>query len=356
MSYLLANGCSFTNKNYSTDSHGFVHSIEEKKQLGIPLEDWPMWPEYVSDKLNLLHINLAKNGRSNEVICNTTIEESQILKPKAIMILWSSGWREYFLGYNYNHRDCVMAIQIANNLLKQSDEISLWNTNLIIKDVRLAFKLLNHYNPESYDRCIKFYSKKSSEIENMHTLENVMKVRDKWDYYPVTSFTNYYLKLYRECKQRSSIREQMGFISRELRPLLNLYEYCKSENIPLVTKCLLHFGGFPAIKLGKDKIRHLSKLNVNRLTTFDMMLIGLEKMIKSTDKVWTDNYYFKKIDDLVSDKKYIIHNWPNHPALQLNWKKPKGWKKISSKDSHPDWDTQKLIGDIFYDLYKKNYT
>ena len=31
MSYLLANGCSFTNKNYNTHSHGFAHSIEEKK-------------------------------------------------------------------------------------------------------------------------------------------------------------------------------------------------------------------------------------------------------------------------------------------------------------------------------------
>ena len=355
MSYLLANGCSFTNKNYSTHSHGFAHSIEEKKQLGIPLEDWPMWPEYAADKLELLHSNIAKSGRSNEFICNTTIEESEIMKPKVIMILWSSSWRENFLGHNYNHRDYVMAIQIANNLLKQCEEISVWK-NLLRKDVGLGFKLLNYYYPDSYDRCIKFYSKKSSEIESMHTFEYVMKVRDKWDIHPVLSFTNHYLDLY---YMGSSIREQMRIISNELRPLLNLYEYCKSENIPVVTKCLLHFGGFPSIKLGKKKLREIRKLNKNHLTIFDKMLLGLEKMCKSTDKAWTDNYYFKKLDDLVADKKYIIENWPCHPALQSKTNPGHfvpDWKKISDKDSHPHWDTQKIIGDVFYDLYKKNYS
>lgn len=346
MSYLLANGCSFTNKNYNTDSHGWVHSIEEKKRLGIPLEDWKMWPEYVADKLEFLHKNIASSGNSNEKICNYSITEAHLLKPKVMMILWSSGWRKYFLGTNLHHGDYVKAIQIANQLLKQSEEIS-WNNNMC-KDVRLAFGLLNHYHPESYDRCKEFYSKKSSEIKNMHTLEDVMKARYKMNRLPVILFTKYFLQLYRE---GSSINQQMNFISEELKPLLHLYEYCKSEKIQLVTKCLLPFGGWPTHKMFKVR-------SEKSPTIFDKMLKGVETIVHNTDKVWTDNYYFKKLDDLVADKKYIIENWPCHRALQNKYSPRdflRGWKKVSDRDSHPHWDTQKLIGDVFYDLYKKNY-
>lgn len=346
MSYLLANGCSFTNKNYNTDGYS-EHSIEEKKILGLPLEDWPMWPEYVSDKLELLHINLAKNGRSNELICNDTILECHIKKPKLIMVLWSGGWRRYFLGSNLIHNDFIMAIQIANALIKNSDEIITWTNKLTIDKFTLAFSILKHYYSDSYDRCLNFYSEKSNLAENMYSLESIINSRNKWKNYPAFMFTNYYIKLY---NTGASKKQQLEFISDELRPLYNLYEYCKSENIQLVTGCLIPFGARPSLK------SLLPSPGRSNLTVFDQMLIGLHKLNRGINHAWSDNYYFKKIDDLVSDKKYIIHNWPNHPALQLNWKKPKGWKKISSKDSHPDWDTQKLIGDIFYDLYKKNYT
>jgi len=349
MSYLLANGCSFTNKNYNTNSHGYYHTIEEKKRLGIPLEDWPMWPEYVADKLELLHNNLGQNGRSNEIICNDTILECHLNKPKLIMVLWSSGWRRYFLGSNLIHNDFVMAIQIANTLIKYSDEITTWTKKLPIDKFVLAFEVLKHYYLDSYDRCLNFYSKKSNLVENMYSLESIMNARNKWTKYPALMFTNYYMNLY---NTNASRKDQMEFISDELRPILNLYEYCKSENISLVSACVMPFGTRPSTMKLVSKYKYKSAI-----TVFDKMLVGLDKLNTGLNNTWSDNFYFKRIDDLVSDKKYIIYNWPNHPALMsANWPPLKGWKKVSYRDSHPHWDTQKKIGDLFYDLYKKNYT
>ena len=54
MSYLLANGCSFTNKNFASNSGNWVHSDKEKKELGIPFENYPMWPEYVARQMGII--------------------------------------------------------------------------------------------------------------------------------------------------------------------------------------------------------------------------------------------------------------------------------------------------------------
>lgn len=352
MSYLLANGCSFTNKNYNTDSHGWMHSIEEKKQLGIPTENWPMWPEYVSDKLELPCLNLAQSGKSNEHMYKDTIAQCHIRKPKVIMHLWSGGWRRHFFNHNLIHDNYVQAIQIANAIIKNSDEIFYWTKDYSIDRFYLALDLLNNYYPENFDKCLNFYSEKSNLAKNMYSLKSIKNSKHHWWFNLALMFNNEYLNWYR-ADDTNCTKIQMQIINDELKPLFDLYEYCKSENIHLITKCLIPFGGFPSIK--SQLIR---KIIVAR-TEFDKMLLGVEKISFGIQRSWKNNYYFKKLDDLVSDKKYIIENWPNHIALQRkcggkSW--VKGWKTVSDKDSHPHWDTQKLIGDIFYDLYKKNYS
>ena len=83
MSYLLANGCSFTASNYGSNSPSY-HTEKEKNELGIPLVDWPMWPEYVSTKLGLSHINLGASGGSNTRMVTSTIEQACREKPYII--------------------------------------------------------------------------------------------------------------------------------------------------------------------------------------------------------------------------------------------------------------------------------
>ena len=101
MSYLLANGCSFTASNYGSNSPSY-HTEKEKNELGIPLVDWPMWPEYVSTKLGLSHINLGASGGSNTRMVTSTIEQACREKPNIIMHLWTESNRHSFMGQRIN--------------------------------------------------------------------------------------------------------------------------------------------------------------------------------------------------------------------------------------------------------------
>ena len=42
MSYLLANGCSYTDYNFGKKNCDYNNTYEEKEQLGIPNENWKM--------------------------------------------------------------------------------------------------------------------------------------------------------------------------------------------------------------------------------------------------------------------------------------------------------------------------
>lgn len=354
MTYLLANGCSFTHKKFNTQSTGWIHTIREKKQLGIPLEDWPMWPEYVADKLELLHNNLGQSGKSNEYMVKSTISHAEIKKPKVIMHLWTGGFRNAILGYHLNDCNFIHACEIADLLLnRDSDGISYPAYHFPVQYWKLGFQLLNLYNPEDYDKAKDYYRELSHGQKNMHKIKTILDRPINTESYALSLFSKHYIDMYNF--DHDTKMNLAGLrISNELQPLLDLYEYCNFKKIPVITVGSHGLGGFAG---DMDYAKKVTK-NKNR-SKYAKMLIGLKQICEIADKLWINNYYFKRLDDLVADKKYVIHNWPCSSVHQKKsrideWLK--GWKPVSHLDSHPNWDTQKLIGDLFYDLYKENYS
>lgn len=74
MSYILASGCSFTNKNWRSYKHP-------------ELELWTKWPELIGAEKNIETINLGKNGASNRLILKNASAQIYIRKPKIVLIL-----------------------------------------------------------------------------------------------------------------------------------------------------------------------------------------------------------------------------------------------------------------------------
>ena len=354
MSYLLANGCSFTDKKFNTSSTGWIHTEEEKKQLGIPLEDWKMWPEYVADKLELLHNNMGKCGKSNESMVYSTIGQAEIKKPKVIMHLWTSGFRNAIFGYYMNDTNFIHACEIANMLFnRDSDEIINSSNHFPIQYWKLGFELLKIYYPEDYDKAIDFYKELSKDQKNVYDLQNVLDRRSDIDSYALPLFSKYYYDLYRY-NNDIIIKLANLQIRNELKPFLELYDYCKLKEIPVITVGSHALGGHVANVAYENKV-----FKNKEQSHYVKMLKGFKKLCDASNRLWIDNYYFKRLDDLVADKKYVLHSWPFSPVIQKKHKMKqwlKGWKPVSHLDSHPNWDTQKLIGDLFYDLYKKNYS
>ena len=354
MSYLLANGCSFTDKNYNTKSLDYHHTEEERKQLGIPLNDWKMWPEYVADKLELLHMNLARSGGSNSRMYKTTAEQIEMKKPEVVMHLWTGGYRNDLLNYTLNDYTYIMAIEIANALYECNAEyISWYAKNKPAVEFRLAFDLIKHYYPEKYEKCKDFYISIYNPNEDMHSIERIFKKTSYWvDRSSIYFFCEYYLDMQKSGK--ITIQEKIKHrISNELEPLLRLYELCKMKDIPLITVGALGLGGHVGHYTDNRKLSDQSNI-------FQSMILGLVKTCDNLNLNWFNNIYFKLIDDLVFEEKYILYNWPNNASLQPKSHRMdqwlNGWKTVSHQDSHPHWDTQKLIGDLFYDLYEKNYS
>jgi len=354
MSYLLANGCSFTDKKFNTNSTGWIHTEEQKKQLGIPLEDWKMWPEYVADKLELLHNNMGNSGKSNEYMVKSTIGQAELKKPKAIMHLWTGGFRNAILGYYLNDCNFVHACEIADLVYNQdSNGLIDPSYNFPVQYFKLGFDLIKFYDPSEYDKAKDFYKELSRGQKNMHAYELIFDRKKNSELYALPLFSKYYYDMYNFDYDTKSNLANLR-IDNELQPLLDLYEYCKFKEIPVITIGSHGIGGYAANATYARKV-----YNRKNKTRYAKMIIGFKQVCDISDRMWIDNYYFKRLDDLVAEKKYVIYNWPNSQIIQKKHKIDqwlKGWKTVSDLDAHPCWNTQKLIGDLFYDLYKKNYS
>ena len=82
---LLTSGCSFTDKNFTSDYH---HDLDTS---------WPKWPELLAKKLDMDCINLGFSGAGNEYIYTSLLNE--IVKMDAndiglIMPAWSGACRK----------------------------------------------------------------------------------------------------------------------------------------------------------------------------------------------------------------------------------------------------------------------
>jgi hypothetical protein len=357
MSYLLANGCSFTDKTYNSQNDGFYHTQEEKTELGFPEGDWPMWPEYVGEKLGLPVVNLGKSGGSNQRMYETTLAQVHKNKPAAIMNLWTGGGRNDLLGHNLNEYSFINVIHIANNILKCNNNIMNYTKSEPMSMIKMAWEAVRLYYPTQYDACSKRYAELCNSDETLPTLSIINKHKVWW---PEEKALEFFMKYYyhnsningNDLKNLANRR-----INFELQPLLNTYYMCKSMDIPLITLSCYSFGG----TYGPPRGDGVQKPNIksSNLNIFEKMIISAVKIAGSIDDCWISNPAFKALDDLIFEDDYVMYTWPNHSRYQKNasidqWLD--GWKDLSYKDQHPHWDTQKLIGDVFYDLYKKNYS
>jgi len=354
MTYLLANGDSLTAKNFNS-TYKFTSS-EDKKNAGIPLEgEFKMWPEYVADKLELPSVNLGKNGATNQRIYRTTAEQVELKKPKVIMHQYAVGYCHNFHNMKLWDHTHIISLELANHLLEHNSEaiISI-GTSKSWFNYRLAFLLINHYYPEKYEKCKDFYISLCNN-NDMHPIENIITDGFWWvERGSSFLFCAWYLDLYQSSDE--VLQEKLKYrIDEQLEPILRSYELCKKEEIPSIA--IIEY----TMTDGRQVLTHhleTEDINVTDPNLFQSMLLGAEKAIKYMTSSWTYNYYFKKIEKLVSDNKYVLHNWPSIPHTPRE--KPcgswlEGWKNISDHDYHPHPDTQKLIGDFFYNSYIEKY-
>ena len=352
MSYLLANGCSFT--DVQCNSGNFYHTEEEKRQLGIPKGNWPMWPSYVGDKLNLLTLNLGKSGQSNYAMTVATISQAYKKKPNIIMHCWTSSCRNSLLGQNLNDINYYHVFGMANLLMKNNINIIDYCKRTPPTYLINALGLIKRYYPDLYEGSVKYYNQLCEEDNNLLKLSDLQKRFVSWqDMYSIDWFMSCWTD-WHYSKNKESISEML--ITKELLPIIQIYNFCKEKKIKFISVCSHCIESDPGVT--HDKLKKFHKTDFQNMNKFETALYGYYKIKKIMLEKWLDNSIFKEIEDKVLSNDFVVYNWPAHnhytskPYMD-QWLK--GFKRISHLDTHPNWDTQKLIGDFFYDLYKKNY-
>ena len=84
---LYGYGCSFTNENFES--------------IFPEIDPYPKWPELVSKRLNLEHMNFGLCGISNDEIKDTFIDTTVFNKPKVAMFLFTEWERVKVLPSTY---------------------------------------------------------------------------------------------------------------------------------------------------------------------------------------------------------------------------------------------------------------
>ena len=307
MSYILAHGCSYTNKNYKPYVDPDV------------IIDFLFWPELLGIDLNCDVVNLGSNGHGNHRICMETVDYlfAAKEKPKAVFVLLSGWDRHHILGaVNFNPTNELTSLyaDIEENKITH-DQIELRN---VIKGM------------ENYDPSIK---------ESDHIKHLKLKL----------AFTKYQIEANRHSMTPGSI------ISSNLRPVEYLYMICDSMNIPLFIMQGLTPTGFYAI--GNRISGYIEKLElegkINGLNLFYYKLFH---------KILMNNQYFNNIDD--REDRPI--GWPFFPELggyyldhiisrlekDNNYTYETTPYRISVLDRHPNGNGQMLIKKYFLKEYR----
>lgn len=402
MTYLLANGCSYTDENYGGYPSQYIHTYEEKDKLGIPRVNWKMWPEYVAERMDVLHLNLGVSGGSNYRMYSTSVEQIQRKKPKILMHLWTSSNRSNYHSQKYHDSDFVSAVFYAAELMNHNGNIFLeegMKTGFHRSNGKNAFQAIQLFYPEKLEETFKFYESFHSDDEGILKLlsdcrKNIVDVNDL----PIPSNNARHLKAtlmktwiqYMNFSSYSSrdichrMADQM--ITRELEPILQTYYMAKLENIPFVSifglplslhKLSLRFskklapyeliiqkiidGDQKSTSIRNPGRRFIDLIDNGGLNRFEIIILFNQYLHQIANNITINNPIFIKLDDLIAEKKFITKCWPPFPPYGLDRREiekciTKNWKPLSDRDIHPSPDTQKYIGDAFYDLYQENYS
>ena len=409
MSYLLANGCSYTDRHFGTKCGNFIHTDQQKKEMGIPLDDWPMWPEYVAKKMGIEHINLAKSGGSNSRMYRTTSSQVLKKKPKVIMHAWTSAGRSDYMNEHVNPFDFIQSIFIANRLLKREDVFGEHvDEGQSRSHGQLAFKMISIYYPNELNAIIGFYGDKYSDNKKIlnHLLQcikiddipmwkknaNVYGFHNTMNGRGVETMIRFWVDLFWSSRYYTDNELDMYnefIINEELRPILDTYYMCKAEDIPFVS--------IPAITLdpqslncyyitdnirrtpygridyliesaakghagnsnGMWKIFEENDISREKMNAFMIILLCIRYQSKRRIKKLLKNDYFKKIDELVYNEEYSFHLWPPFSKYNASHSMEAtipNYKAISERDGHPHPNMQEKIGEFFYEIYQKKYS
>lgn len=400
MSYILTNGCSYTDKRFGKKSGNWMHTDEEKKELGIPNDVWPMWPDYVSKKMGIKNVNLAKSGASNGRMHRTSLEQILISRPKVLMHLWTSAGRDDHWNEQVNPYDYIRAVYIAGELMQRNpamfdkDKRTMMNQS----QGQLAFRMISIYYPNEINKIIRFYTDWfQSDHDSLIHLLNCIRIDDtpvykglkKAEYDNVNASKNgkaletsirFWCHMFWEAKDYSDseLEEMNTFIlNAEFQPILDTYYMTKSENLPFISLAAInldpqwvHLGGYHEELIEKATKTHSGQRNGlwkifddkeisrSKMNVFEKMSLSIRYAVSRRINLILNNETFKKLDDLVYNGEYNFHHWPPLTKYNTNadiMSRP-DWKPISEDDQHPHPDYQQKIGDIFYDLYQKNYS
>lgn len=393
MSYLLANGCSFTDYNFGKNTGEWRHTLEEKEKLGIPDDNWPMWPEYVAEKLELPHLNLGQSGASNEQIYLSSLYQIQERKPKLLIHLWSSSRRHWLVGSKSNLSDFCTGVAFANEILHKNPKVF---DDYHLKPTRstysYAFRLISIHYPEKFNEIINFYSYHLSEQGDKKLFELTKYIRIHSDrvsledlnnghFYrqePQSNTINFWFRYFHDLvnKDEESIKKiAIQKNNWELSWILSTHYMCKSEEIPFIGASALSLdGGHMANTDKMEKYNHLFQdaglnhfwrrfsrhYNREDLNLFEQIILIIKYFDHCRQKLILESELFHKLDELVHEKELIYPMWP--PMCELNSGRHRlpdfleGWEQLSDKDSHPSIATQKLIGDFFYEAYQEFFS
>jgi len=398
MSYLLANGCSFTDYNFGKKNGEYNNTYEEKEQLGIPNENWKMWPEYVAEKLDLPYLNLGISGGSNQRMYQTSLDQTIRKKPKVLMHLWSSDGRYGLFGKNMSlwniQKAIVLAIDLMhlNNTLFDDKFEPTWDQ----ASGQLAYKLISIYYPGYLNMIIDFYGQllKNDSNKMRRFLQIIKPGSDDLNNYKhnTTEKTQYLAHIVRfwinyfadriYLSDTDIDKENNEILNIEFSYILNTIYMCKYENIPFVSvfglnwhtkghnlpDSLTKYYGIidEAVKTNNSMSvdnnfwkKFMLHDNPKNLNTFEKIALSQVYMIRKRFRDFIRNEMFDKIDTLILNNETVALGWPPVPEYNPNAGVKnfiKGFCALSFQDSHPDPGTQKLIGDVFYDAYQKNYS
>ena len=380
MSYILANGCSWTNPNYGVDCGNSYHTDEEKLELGIPLGNWQMWPDYVANKFKLPIKNLAENGSSNEKIYKTTLTQISEKKPFAVFHMWTSNNRNDFFNKNMNVLNIWNSLYLAQKIINLEEDVYTEDINYIVdSNFRLAWKFISIYYPHLYNDCIIHYcdlhSNNNKLIQRIFSNVRISYLKQRHKF-PNTSndvnqsqdlqndlltwWVDYFIDI-TEWDNRRLLSQVDQIITNELWPYLATINLCDYYDLPYISVQGPVLGYQPR-NLDHWKNKPHNPILTRRGENNDIFYKALNGAIRIQDEIkkhWIYNNVFKEIDILISRGKAVIEGWPLHAGWES---KPsvaysiKNFKELSQKDGHPTWQSQKEMGNFIYDLYKKNYS
>lgn len=402
MSYLLANGCSYTDENFGGNSGNFIHTNQEKDKLGIPRSNWKMWPEYVAEKMNIPHLNLGSSGASNSRMYTTSSVQIQRQKPKILMHLWTSGSRFNYYNHKYHNSNYTSAVFYASELMNHNGYLFSEEgakSGFTRRMVEFSFQAIQLFYPERLEETFKFYTSFHSDDDSILELlsdckKNIVDINTLPNnggshLYLQASLMKTWIQYMNFCSyfdRDTCYQNADKIISMELEPILQTYYMAKAENIPFVSMFTLELTPYQVnlniskkLKSYRHVIKDITKndrkstsknnsarrfihlIDKDNLNKFEIIILFNHYLHQTAKDNLINNPTFMKLDDLISEKKIIAKCWPPFGLYGLSREEieksiTKNWKPLSNMDIHPHPDTQKHIGDAFYDLYQENYS